>query len=191
MSAKTKLKTKDHGWDAFWKRIGGLTKLKSARVRVGVLGDTQKGRQQHGAITLAELAAVLHFGTKDGHIPARPFLTLTFDEKRAELKELGAKLMGEVVFGHITLEQALNAMGSKLAADVKNTITAGVAPPNAPSTMLAKAQKGKTGALFSKTLKNVGGGLAQAGALASVKPLIDTGRLLGAINWAVDLNGEK
>lgn len=233
MAPKVTIKSKDHGWDEFWTRVRDLTSLKSARVKVGVLSDSVQGGlhakgkdgKKAAKLTLAELAAVLHYGTQDGHIPPRPFLTMTLDAKRDELKKLGSDLMANVIMGRITLEQALNAMGSKLAADVKATIAAGVPPPNAPSTAIAKAMKGKTGGAFKQkkqrhigdaiadaaatsyveglgghgrggrkavgAARNLGGAFAQIGAIASVKPLIDTGRLMGAVTWSIALNGVK
>lgn len=197
MGAHAELKIKDHGWDAFWKRANDLIRMKSARVKVGVLSGTEKGglHVKGGALTVAEIAAVLQFGTQQGvtpKIPARPFLTQAFDTKRAHLKEMGGKLMAGVIFGEITLDKALNMMGAYLASEAKKVITAGIAPPNAPSTALAKAKTGKTKSLFRSTkggsggVKGLGRAIAQAGVLASVKPLIDTGRLLGAITWAID-----
>ena len=245
--SKTKLVVKDHGLDAFFKRASDIARLRSARVKVGVLSDTAKGGL-HGVdpktgkaspLTLAEIFAVLHFGTQDGHIPPRPVLTDTLDAKREELKELGAKLMAGVIFGEIDLDRALNLMGAFMSAEVKKAITEGVLPPNAPSTAFGKAMKGKTKKLFQakigsnkvskrgkvsmsglgdafaaigatasaeqggyglaarisrtgvKAAKTLGDAFAQIGALASVKPLIDTGRLLGAITWAIAKNGEK
>jgi phage gpG-like protein len=224
---KAKLVAKDHGLAALWKRAQDLARLKTARVRVGVLSDTEKGgmRVPGGALTLAELAAVLHFGTKDGRIPARPFLTITFEAKKEHLRKLGADLMAKVIFGEIPLETALNAMGAYMAAETKNTITAGVPPPNAPSTAIAKAMKGKTAKFFKQkkqrhigdaiadaaatsyveklgghgrggrravgAARTLGDAFAQIGAIAAVKPLIDTGRLLGSITWSVDMTGGK
>lgn len=200
--SKTKLVVKDHGLDALWKRAADLAQLRTARVKVGVLSATDKGgmhaKEPDGSaspLTIAEIFAVLHFGTEDGHIPPSPVLTDTLDAKRGELKELGAKLMAGVIFGEMDLKTALNLMGSFMAAEVKKAITAGVQPPNAPSTALAKAKKGKTKALFKpstvKGAKAFGRAVAQVGAVAAVKRYIDTGRLLGAITWAIAENGEE
>lgn len=135
---------------------------RKAKVKVGVLEDTPKGAAKEvdkktgktSDLTVAEIAAVLHFGTKDGHIPPRPFLAMTFDAKREELVALGSDLLFGVLIGKLSLERALNVLGAVLANATKATVTAGVPPPNAPSTALGKAMKGRTKSLFAvKTRK--------------------------------------
>lgn len=169
MSAKVRVVDKDKGWLAMLERAA---EIKDARVKVGVLADDkQGGLHEVGAdgkaseLTVAEVAAVLHFGTLDGRIPPRPFLTSTFEEQREELTELGKKLIEGILKGKMDVDRALNIMGAKLAAEVKKKITAGAGmpPPNAPSTIERKG---------------------------SERPLVDTGRLLGAITWAVAKKGE-
>lgn len=222
--SKVKVEDKDLGWIEIAKRA---KQIHDWRVKVGVLADDAKGglHVEGGKLSVAEIAAVLEFGTQDGRIPARPFVTSTFDKNREELKKMGAELIEKALLGHMSVEHALGLIGAKLAADIKATVVAGVPPPNAPSTALAKAMKGKTKSLFMtpgrkakqtvttnwmgmvsgvitnqqaqkpqrKEAKTLGDAFAQAGAIAAVKPLIDTGRMLNAITWAVvkDNKGEK
>lgn len=148
-----KVEVKDTGWLEFFKRA---REIRDKRVRVGVLSDDAHG---DGDLTLSELATIHEFGTEDKRIPERSFLRSTFDEKREELAEVGEKLIGAVLDGKMTTERGLGLIGAKLAADVKGRITAGIDPPNAPTTV---ARKG------------------------SSTPLVDTGRLLNSITWAVD-----
>ncbi len=150
MKSKSKVVVKDHGFNALMKKAKEIAAIGGGVVKVGVLADDKKGGLHEvgpdgksSRLTIAEIFAVLNFGTKDGRIPPRPVLQTTFDAKRDELKELGARLIGDVVFGHLTLEHALGIMGAQLAADVKAAIVAGFPPPNAPSTARAKAMKGK------------------------------------------------
>lgn len=186
----TKLVVRDHGWGEMFRRV---QEIKHSRVRVGVLsegrgaqkhppGKLQRGKkledvlervrqrrrnakQAESGLTLAELATILHFGTENGHIPARPFLTLAFDKHRDELVEMGGKLIGGILDGKMTVEKALNILGASLANFAKREITdgSGVPPPNAPSTVRRKG---------------------------SDRPLVDTGRLLGAINWSVEIRSK-
>lgn len=201
---KSHVVDRDRGWNALAARAKELAVAKSAVVKVGVLSSDAKGQEKHGALTLAELAAVLHFGTRNGRIPPRPFLTMAFDAKRGELKEMGAELLAAVLFGRISLDKALDLMGATLASAARATIVAGVAPPNAPSTIRRKALKAAgvrsaLNAASKASARAIGGSdrrLAAAGrataratqklaaSAAGVKPLIDTGRLLNSITWA-------
>lgn len=160
MSAHVKVVDKDTGWIALFKRVKAA---RDGRVKVGVLADDPKGGAMEGDLTVAELATVLHFGTEDGRIPPRPFLTMALDEQREELAKMGGELMAEVIEGKMDQDRALGLIGAKLATEAKKVITTGdQLTPNAPSTV---AEKG------------------------SSRPLVDTGRLLGAITWAIDKEG--
>lgn len=165
-----KLIVKDRGWAAMLKRVEDI---KNSYVKVGVLGDDPQGGGMHetepdgsaSPLTVGEIAAIMEFGTQDGHIPARSFARSTFDEKREQLVDLGKKLIGGVVDGKVTVQNALNMMGSTLANAMKRKITdgEGIPPPNAPSTIAAKG---------------------------SSRPLVNTGRLLNSITWAAVINGK-
>lgn len=169
--ARSELKVKDHGLDAMFKRAADIARLRGAKVKVGVLADSSRGglhktdkkTGKASPLTVAEIFAVLHYGTQDGHIPPRPVLTDTLDAKRGELKALGGKLMAAVIFGQMDLDRALNLMGAFMAAEVKKAITAGVLPPNSPETIRRKG---------------------------SSKPLIDTGRTMNSITWALAKDGK-
>jgi hypothetical protein len=157
MSAHVKVVDKDTGWAALFKRV---KQARDGRVKVGVLADDEKGADDHGGLSVAELAAVLHYGTEDGSIPARPFLAMAFDEQREELSKLGGELMSEVLEGKMDSGRALGLMGAKLAAEAKKVISTGdKLQANSPATVAAKG---------------------------SSRPLVDTGRLLNAITWAID-----
>jgi hypothetical protein len=161
--SKPSIIDKDHGWAALFKRV---KEIKDSYVKVGVLADDAKGGMHvPGAdLTVAEIAVVHEFGA--GIVPERSFVRSTFDARREELVELGKKLMTGVIDGKIKLKPALDVMGSTLATAMKRKITegAGVPPPNAPSTVAAKG---------------------------SSRPLVDTGRMLGAITWASIVGGVK
>jgi hypothetical protein len=162
---------KDKGWN----RLQELAKRLAANdvhVRVGVLDDGRAGSEDRGGITTGQLAVAMEFGTS--HVPARSWVGLTFDRARAEVQADMRQLLGRVVDGKITVDKALNVLGAKYSAAVKNTVTQGeqIQPPNAPSTLARKLAK------------------TRAGAANAVRTLIDTGRMVGAVTWATFGSGK-
>lgn len=185
--AKSQVIDRDRGWKRVFAAAYSVARSKSV-VRVGVLDEGAGAETEPGGdLTVAEIAAVLEFGTEDGRIPERSFVRSTFDEQRTTLEALAARLLQAVVFHGLPEDVALGQLGALLASAIKAKVTSGqgVPPPNAPSTMLAKANTGRTSKFFRRPARNLGQALAQAGALAAVKTLIDTGRMLGAITWSV------
>ena len=156
--------------DKGWKRLRELSKRLAAddvHVRVGVLDDGRAGSEVRSeGITTGQLAVAMEFGTAT--IPARSWVGLTFDRARAEVQADMQRLLGHLVDGKITVDKALNVLGAKYSAEVKNTVTQGeqIQPPNAPSTLARKLAK------------------TREGAANGVRTLIDTGRMVGAVTWA-------
>jgi hypothetical protein len=160
-----KITDKDKGWN----RLQDLAKRlasEDVHVRVGVLDDGRAGSEDHGGITTGQLAVAMEFGTAT--IPARSWVGLTFDRARTEVQADMRTLLGHIVDGKITVDKALNVLGAKYSATVKNTVTQGeqIPPPNAPSTIARKLAK------------------TREGASNAVRTLIDTGRMIGAVTWA-------
>ena len=133
----------------------------NAHVKVGVLGS-KGGNAPHDSsgISLVELAAIHEFGSPAAGIPERSFIRRTFIEKRRELEEVITKLARGVVAGKLDMRRALDILGAWASAEVKKTVTAGahIPPPLKPATIERKG---------------------------SDRPLIDTGRLIGAVTWEV------
>lgn len=222
--AKSHLVDKDLGWREMFRRV---EEIKDAGVKVGVLADSELGGMHvpGGKLTVAEIAAVHEFGTRDKRIPARPFLRPTFDTQRERLIEMSKQLITKVLSGKMDVEQALNMLGASFASDVKKAIASNIPPPNKESTLLRKAMKGKgvakaqekaemairdsgrtfkpgakiqmrTGKEMDKALTKAAGARGAAlkildASKAGVKTLIDTGRMLGAVSWAIMQKGEK
>ena len=160
-----KVTDKDKGW----RRLQALAKSLAAddvHVRVGVLDDGRAGSEDRDGITTGQLAVAMEFGT--AHIPARSWVGLTFDKARGEVQSDMQRLLGHIVDGKLTVDKALNVLGAKYSAAVKNTVTQGeqIQPPNAPSTIARK---------LAKTRK---------GASNAVRTLIDSARMVGAVTWA-------
>jgi hypothetical protein len=171
--SKSSIKVVDHGWKALMDRAKLLSG--DMHVKVGVLADSKAGglhqKDSEGnakPLTVAEIAAIQEFGTKDGVIPSRPFIRSTFDRMRNEVQRDLDKLAAEVLFGEKTPKAALDWIGLKVSAAMKKTVTTGseVPPPNAPATKARKERRGRN----SKW---------------GVRTLVDTGRMVGAITWAV------
>lgn len=125
-------------------------------VKVGVLGEGPKNRPRDAGPSNVELAIWHEYGTRTA--PERSFLRSTMKRNAvAYATFLGANIH-LVIQQKRKLEQLLNALGAKAAADVKNTIRLGIPPPNSPETIRRKG---------------------------SSKPLIDTGQLVNSITWIV------
>lgn len=126
-------------------------------VKVGVLGAGPKNKPRESGPTNVELAIWHEYGTRTA--PERPFLRSTMRANAAQYARFLGSNIHLVFQKKRTVVQLLNALGSKAAADVKNTIRRGIPPPNAPETVRRKK---------------------------SSKPLIDTGQLLNSITWLVE-----
>jgi hypothetical protein len=153
-----KVTVKDGVWKQLLARAHDLDK---AHAKVGVLSE-KGGDAAHGDgdITMTELMAIHEFGSEAANIPERAPIRTTFAENEGETVEICAKLSKAVVTGGMPARKALGLLGAWGAAQVKKRITEGehLPPPNAPATI---ARKG------------------------SERPLVDTGRLVGAINYEV------
>lgn len=127
------------------------------QVKIGVLGAAV----YHGdELTNAELAAIHEFGAPRAGVPERSFLRSTADQKRRQWIDLLTKVLEKAVEGKTTPQVALELVGQKAVADVVAHIRtgAGIPPPLKPATIAAKG---------------------------STRPLVDTGRLVQSISYAV------
>lgn len=170
MRVHATVKDTDHGWKAL---MDLPNRIRDSYAKVGVLADADGGGlHEEGNLTVAEIAAVLEYGTEDGRIPSRPFLRHTFDAERENLIGTAKKLLPLIYVNKMTVEKALGIMGLQLATATKRYITdtpGGVPPPNAPSTLARKQAKGHNG--------------------AATRTLIDSGRMVNSITWTVISHG--
>lgn len=116
--------------------------------------DSEGGQQ----LTIATIAAVNEFGTADGRIPARPFLSTAIEEgapKFVRTVELG---LPKVLSGEQPMSWLMHRVGNIAKGEVQQKITDIKNPPNAPATI---AKKG------------------------SSNPLIDTGALRNSIDYLI------
>lgn len=174
MAASSRVVDRDRGWKRMLRGVELLADKSYAKV--GIIGALAGGLHKPGeALTVAEIASVHEFGTQPGVIPAIPersFIRRTFDEQREALASDAARLVALILDGKIDVEKALGILGMKLASEIKKRVTTGpeIPPPNAPSTKARKAAKGNTTGLPPRTL-------------------VDTGRMIGAVTWAVVMGG--
>lgn len=156
------------------KRLADLRKMleQNPSVYVGVL-DSGKGSEDRGGLTNGMLAVIHEFG--QGRSPARPWISATFDRVRARTERNARVLVERILDGAIGVEQALGVIGATFAADIKATVVGGeqIPPPNAPSTLERKLAK------------------TRAGSSGDPRTLVDTGRMLGAVSWLVDMLGSR
>lgn len=113
-----------------------LRRMKGAHVKVGVLrGTGEHPSGKHGQ-TIAAIAAWNEFGTE--HIPSRPFFRTTLREngyyREALLDALKAGLLKKA-----DPTKALQLVGVRAAADMRNMIDTNEFVPNAESTIERKS----------------------------------------------------
>ena len=124
---------KDKGWINIKKE---LEVLQGSSTKVGLqAGEMVNGEPQ---LTLAELGSIHEFGTKDGDIPARPFMATTFDESTDSIKQFTDQLRSQVMKGTIRARQAVALLGEWYEGKVKRKIDSIKYPPNAPTTIARK-----------------------------------------------------
>ena len=160
---------KDRGWKALFERLEVLKKH-DVNVRVGIFSDEKGGgEEREGGLTNVEIAAVHEFGAPEANIPERPFIRSTFDAYKQEYAEMVTKVLRGVIEGKLGVKQALDLVGAKMVADINKVVrqTQGPAYGFAP--------------LKPETIDRKG----------SSRPLIDTGRMIAAVTWAVFFGDQK
>lgn len=138
--------------------------MKRAKLEVGFF---ESAKYPDGT-PVAYVAAIQEFGNPAGNNPSRPFFRNAIS-KNDGWKQLATKAMNAVIEGRMELNQALNQMGLKMSADVKDSITDGSYEALKQSTLDARQRRKRTQGVASK-------------------PLIDTGQMLQSVTYAV--NGE-
>jgi len=151
--------------------------------KFGLLGNDASTE----GVTNAEVGAANEFGTRSQ--PARPFLAPSaklnekkyFERMRGLLRKL---IVNPTMAGQAAFVSGFQALALVASVDVKNFITRGapIPPPNSES-----VTKRKIALAFSNS-KNEADGNRRAG---MIRTLVDTGRMVQAITWAVLKRGVK
>lgn len=140
--------------DRGWMRIkADATQLAGQGVKVGLRSTA--GTSADG-VRIVDYATFNEFGTE--HIPARPFMRRTADTAEGKVSAAAKTLAKNLVAGRLNVNQVLDQLGLLYQSLIRNTIrsTPSWAAPNAPATIRRKK---------------------------SSVPLIDTGMMLGAVDF--------
>lgn len=138
---------------------GRLREIKEHMKHSNVYVGLPKGASYEDGAPIAAIGAVQEFGSSDGRIPERSFLRVPLRGNQKTFAKIFRKLMPMVLSGDLTMMQLLEQLGAKAVSVSQEAISAGIDPPNAPATILAKG---------------------------SSTPLIDRGALRQSITYVVE-----
>lgn len=146
--------------------------LNGKRVQVGVLGGGEAawlaGIHEYGCVILVtpKMRAYLHHNglhlknsTTQIKIPERAFLRNGYDEKKDEVVSKSEKVLGDVVGGTMSADVFLQMVGLMLSTEIKTYARNLNSPANHPYTVERKG---------------------------SSNPLVDSGSMIGAIDYKVE-----
>lgn len=137
-----------------------IAKLEASRVEVGWF---PAAKYEDSGTPVALVATVQEFGAE--HIPPRPFMRPTIANQSAAWSKIAEKLSRQIVRGEQPPGALAEMIGARVAGDVRKTITQITSPPLSEGT-IARRRANKSGA-------------------KSVKPLIDTGRMLATLTHLI------
>lgn len=129
-------------------------------LKVGIVGAKAHEIEEGSSLTLAALWFIHEYGTD--HVPERAPLRKTMIARRDEIAVLLRKIAAGIYAGKVDPEQAMGLLGLRVVSWIKLTITSGVDPANAPSTIARKK---------------------------SSKPLVDDGQLVNSVTHLVEHAG--
>lgn len=200
VKVRSQVRQVDRGLVAIQNALHSIANNKTY-VKVGYLGKAGKPRPNAKGdtstpLTNVQLGVIHEFG--QGRVPARPHIRPAFAQNKAEYLALLQKLVVASVYsGKMTYPRALGIMGAKIAADMKKFVTAGtqIPPPNQgyPDSgyFLEKVKRGQ----WKLDQKRARAAKAKAkgkpakdvyeGPIPPPRTLVDTGRMIGSITWAV------
>ena len=160
------------------KRVSELERLANAEILVGFpQGATNTDPDTGETVSVAEYARKNNYGTmvkfhgKEVPVPARPFFTegFYFDKYQEKRIQLAKNIARQVVQGKISAEEGAGLIGVQAVNDVRDSIQTGPWVENSPYTKAKKLKRSRG--------KKAG----------SVKPLIDTGTMIGAVTYIVNM----
>lgn len=140
--------------------MANLASLRDVQVTAGI--QSADGAKEEDGTTLLTIAAANHYGTDDGHIPPRPWLTGAEDQHHGKWRVMASKVVqarGRMETG----EQELRQLAVVMVGDCKESLLDGDWRENAEETIRRKG---------------------------SDQPLFDTGRLNQSQRAQVEIPGE-
>lgn len=150
---------KDLGYDRI---VQELERFKKSSVQIGFQAgsvthtQTKGDRVQEPGISMPMIAARNEFGF--GNIPARPFMSTSFDENQQRIQRFIISQYNSVVDGVRSADQALGLIGQYMVGLIQRKIRQITTPPNSPVTIAIKG---------------------------SSKPLIDFGQMIQSVTYVV------
>lgn len=200
------VKRADRGWAKLVKAADVMERERGMHAKAGILGAAAKAEHPSEDArgkkpTNVQLAAIHEFGVP-GKIPARPFIQGTFvlhrQEYRARLRKIAGNWFTKTGDAGRSLRHALGFMGMRMAADMKLRVTQGegIPPPNAPSTIARKLNRGAWKSVHVDTMAQLRrverdrAANAKRNASGMPRPLVDTGRMVGSISHEVATGAE-
>ena len=138
--------------------LKAIEELNSQCVDIGVLGDDDKE-----GVSIVTIATIHEYGAPKAGIPERSFIRANFDKNVDEYFEQIKGYLDRVFQGEVSAKTLYTKMGQTVAQDTQKLIRKKIPPALKDSTIKAREKR-----------KNKG-----------TTPLIDTGRLIGAISYEV------
>lgn len=126
----------------------------------GTAKKRTKGKIEESGLDILTVAVWNEFGTS--RIPARPFISQTWEKGRDKIMKFTQQVVKQVIDGKADVKTATNMLGTKVKSMIQSTIRNGEFVPNAPSTVKKKG---------------------------SDKPLIDTGTMRQSVTYEVRKGG--
>lgn len=121
-------------WDEFWRLLG--RRIDGASIEIGFPEASGGSAVYSNGRSVAEVAAINEFGSRDGHTPARAFLRNALDGRdnfRPEIREAIRSM------GHGALpSEALAYVGEEAVRAVRESIVQFSTPKNADATVAKK-----------------------------------------------------
>jgi hypothetical protein len=171
------------GGDKFDKAMADLARKLGKRGSVQV-GFLENAKYPDGT-SVAMVAATQNYG--NGKIPPRPFFT---NMVAAKSPEWPAALAQSLDRHDNDVAAAMNDMGMGIAGQLQQAIIDTNSPALSPITLMLRQMRHEnpdlivTGRTVGEAARRVAAGDSYAG--ASTKPLVDTNRMLRAVDYMVD-----
>jgi hypothetical protein len=140
-----------------------IAELASKVVKVGFFPDAK----YDDGTQVAYIATIQEYGYIGGGIPARPFFEPSLAKGAENYKAGFVAAFRRTAKGTQTIAQGLEQIGALAKGDIQDGIKAVMSPALKPSTIAARARR-------------------HSGGLASTKPLVDTGKMIQSVTYAVE-----
>jgi len=98
--------------------------------------EVKGNRRKKAGMSQAEIAAQNEFGAKG--VPARPFMSTSFDENRARISTAINREYEDIVSGKSDTRRSLNRLGLFMVKLIQQKILSIHTPPNSPRTIKMK-----------------------------------------------------